>query len=58
MLAGLETPEFPLAVGVLRRVKFPTYGAQAREQIKAVTDQKGHGTLASILEAGDTWTVS
>jgi 2-oxoglutarate ferredoxin oxidoreductase subunit beta len=58
MLAGLETPEFPLAVGVLRRVKFPTYGAQAREQIKAVTDQKGHGTLESILGAGDTWTVS
>jgi 2-oxoglutarate ferredoxin oxidoreductase subunit beta len=49
---GLPTP-----VGILRDVKRPVYNEALHDQVRAVTEKRGTGTLESLLHAGDTWTV-
>jgi 2-oxoglutarate ferredoxin oxidoreductase subunit beta len=57
MLATFEPPEFPVPVGVFRRVDAPTFDAGMRQQIETVTRDKGPGDLARALSAGHTWVV-
>jgi 2-oxoglutarate ferredoxin oxidoreductase subunit beta len=57
MLAGMEPPEFPVPIGVFRRVAAPTFDAGVRAQIEEVTESKGPGDLAKALQSGNTWTI-
>jgi 2-oxoglutarate ferredoxin oxidoreductase subunit beta len=57
MLAHLQPPEFPVAVGVLRRVEAPTFDRSIREQIEQVTASRGPGDLERALYSGNTWHV-
>ncbi len=56
-LAAMRPPEFPMPLGVLRRVSEPTGDAGVHEQIEAVTKKKGAGSLADIVYTGNSWKV-
>lgn len=56
LLAGLEPPKFPIALGVLLRDPAPSYDAGVLAQIDAA-QAKGVGNLDALLRAGHTWTV-
>ncbi|NVB37466.1 2-oxoacid:ferredoxin oxidoreductase subunit beta [Pseudenhygromyxa sp. WMMC2535] len=56
LLAGLEPPSFPLALGVLYRQAAPTYEAAALAQVDAAK-AKDPGDLDALLHSGHTWTV-
>jgi 2-oxoglutarate ferredoxin oxidoreductase subunit beta len=57
MLAELQPPEFPMPIGVIRRVGAPTFDAGMRDQIEEVTRKKGQGDLLAALTRGSTWTI-
>ncbi len=57
MLAELQPPDYPMAVGVFRRVEATVYDAAVREQIDAITAAKGSGDLQQLLNSGHVWEV-
>lgn len=57
LLAALEPPEFPLALGIFRDIERPTYEALLVSQIQASVTQRGRGDVARLLNAGTTWEV-
>ncbi len=58
LLAQLQPPEFPVALGVLRAEERPAYEQLAVEQEAQQRAKKGEGDLRKLLHSGDTWTVS
>ncbi len=56
-LSEMKPPQFPMPIGVLRRIDAPTVDAGIHEQIEAVTEKKGPGDLEKIIYAGNIWTV-
>ena len=56
LLAELEPPDFPMALGVFRDIERPTYDALL-SQINAAVAQRGRGDLGKLLNAGTTWEV-
>ena len=57
MLSRMFYPEFPVPVGVIRRVDRPTHDQLMTEQITNAVTQRGEGDLARLLNSGETWTV-
>ncbi len=57
LLAALEPPEFPMALGVFRAVERPTYDSLMMSQIAAHVDDRGNGDVSRLLNAGTTWEV-
>ncbi len=57
MLAALEPPNFPTALGVFRDIDKPTYNDLLFEQIADVRKKKGLGDLNSLLNSGSVWEV-
>jgi 2-oxoglutarate/2-oxoacid ferredoxin oxidoreductase subunit beta len=57
MLAAMEPPAFPVALGVLYCNPAETYGSQVRDQISAASDAHPADTLNALLRKGRTWTV-
>jgi 2-oxoglutarate ferredoxin oxidoreductase subunit beta len=57
MLAEMAPPQFPLPVGVIRRVKIPSFEAAVHEQIERVTSERGPGDLRQALHSANTWEV-
>ena len=45
-------------IGVFRDIQRPSYDRLVREQLAEVQQTKGEGDLQSLLNGGDTWTVS
>jgi 2-oxoglutarate ferredoxin oxidoreductase subunit beta len=56
-LAGMESPAYPLPIGVFRAIERPTYGEQAGLQARYATEKRGHRNLQSLLMGGDYWEV-
>ena len=56
-LASLRRPVFPLPVGVFRAVESDCYEDTLESQVEIATQQRGAGSLESLLHSGDTWTV-
>ena len=56
-LANMEPPTHPLPVGVIRAVAQPTYEDLVEQQIEDARARLGPGDLASLLDAGECWTV-
>jgi 2-oxoglutarate ferredoxin oxidoreductase subunit beta len=50
-------PEFPVPIGVLRRVKRPTHDQLVKGQIEDSIAKFGSGDLEKLLVSGETWTV-
>lgn len=57
LLAQLETPEFPVPLGVFRAISRPVYGDMLEEQVKSAQQNQGKGDLKKHLRAGETWKV-
>jgi 2-oxoglutarate/2-oxoacid ferredoxin oxidoreductase subunit beta len=57
ILSRMWWPEFPVPVGVLRRVDRPTHDALMAAQIEDAIAARGAGDLAKALNSGETWTV-
>ena len=57
ILSRMWWPEYPVPVGVLRRVSRPTHDQLVTAQVDEARAQKGEGDLRTLLFAGDTWTV-
>lgn len=58
LLSRFAAPELPLPLGVLRKVSAPVYDAEVQTQLQQVREKKGEGKMQSLLESGDTWTVT
>ncbi|MBT4162583.1 MAG: 2-oxoacid:ferredoxin oxidoreductase subunit beta, partial [Gammaproteobacteria bacterium] len=59
MLAGLKTPEFPEAIGVLYcETDVPSYTDEVYQQRIFVREKKGAADMNALLRTGHTWTVS
>ncbi|MDO8462401.1 MAG: 2-oxoacid:ferredoxin oxidoreductase subunit beta [Deltaproteobacteria bacterium] len=54
-LSRLESPEFPVPLGVFRSVEKETQDQLLEHQIKAAQEKMGIGKLEALLGSGDTW---
>src|SRR5215212_2214972 len=57
MLAHIYWPEFPVPVGVIRRIARPTHDQMLNDQLAQALAARGQGDLKRLLNAGETWTV-
>ena len=57
MLARMEYPKFPQPVGIFRAVERATYEDLLAGQIESVIAKSGPGSLAKLINSGDTWVV-
>jgi 2-oxoglutarate ferredoxin oxidoreductase subunit beta len=56
-LINMKHPNLPMAFGVIRAVKKPTYDAMLEEQIKAVQAKSKIKCMDDLLNSGSIWTV-
>ena len=56
-LADMKGPDFPVALGVIRDVKAPTYDAGVRDQVADVTSRSKIRCVDDLLRSGSTWEV-
>jgi 2-oxoglutarate ferredoxin oxidoreductase subunit beta len=56
-LARMEDPEFPVAVGVFRSVRRPTYEEMVEEQLGRAREKEGSPSLDDILRSGECWEI-
>ncbi|MGD0900103.1 MAG: 2-oxoacid:ferredoxin oxidoreductase subunit beta [Thermoguttaceae bacterium] len=57
LLAGLQPPHFPTALGIFRQVEKPTYDDLLMAQIDTAMAKRGRGELSRLFGAGTTWLV-
>jgi 2-oxoglutarate ferredoxin oxidoreductase subunit beta len=57
LLAELEPPKYPTALGIFRDVERPTYDELLMGQIQQAIAKRGRGDLRALLNAGMTWEV-
>lgn len=57
LLAGLEPPQFPRALGVFREIERPTYDGLLAAQVQQAVEKRGRGNLKNLLNAGTVWEV-
>lgn len=55
MLAKMQPPYFPVALGVIRSAMFPTYDDMVEEQIKHAKANSSIKNVDDLLNSGDTW---
>jgi 2-oxoglutarate ferredoxin oxidoreductase subunit beta len=58
VLSRMSHPEFPVPVGVFRRVQHATHDALVQGQIDDAITRQGQGDLGKLLLGGETWTVT
>ncbi|MGD0581769.1 MAG: 2-oxoacid:ferredoxin oxidoreductase subunit beta [Bacteroidales bacterium] len=57
MLANMRYPEYPVALGVIRNVEWPTYETAVENQINEVKKTSKIKCLDDLLNSGSVWTV-
>lgn len=57
MLANMEGPDFPVALGVIRNVKDATYDDGVRDQVAEVMKTAKIHSVQDLLNSGETWMV-
>ncbi len=57
MLSKMAPPEFPVALGVIRSVKRPTYDAVFNEKIAHEQEHNPIQSVDDLLNSGDTWEI-
>lgn len=57
MLANMEHPDYPVALGVIRNVKDSTYDDNVRDQVLEVMKTAKIKSVDDLLNSGDTWEV-
>jgi 2-oxoglutarate ferredoxin oxidoreductase subunit beta len=58
MLSRMSYPDFPVPVGVLRRLERPTHDELVTGQIDDAIARQGPGDLRRLLLSGETWVAS
>ena len=58
ILSRMFWPDYPVPIGVIRRVKKPTHHQLVAGQIELVRADKGEGVLRDLLFTSDTWEVT
>jgi len=58
MLAKMFPPHFPIALGVIRAAKFPTYNELLEQQITESTAKSKIRCMDDLLNSGDTWEIA
>ena len=56
-LIGMQLPDFPVAMGVIRSVKAPAYDQLMEEQISTVKSKSKIKSIDDLLSSGNTWEV-
>jgi 2-oxoglutarate ferredoxin oxidoreductase subunit beta len=57
MLANMEYPDYPVALGVIRNVKDSTYDDNVRDQVLEVMKTAKIKSVDDLLNSGETWEV-
>ncbi len=57
MLANMQSPEYPVALGVLRAVPGPSYDVALAEQISMVKESAKIKCMDDLLHSGNVWEV-
>ncbi len=57
MLSRIYWPEFPVPVGVIRKIDRPTHDEMLTLQVEKEMARAGTPDLQALLEAGETWVV-
>jgi 2-oxoglutarate ferredoxin oxidoreductase subunit beta len=57
LISRMESPEFPVPLGVFRSVDAPTYEGLSEELSAAARARSGPGSLEQLLAGGTTWTI-
>jgi len=57
MLAKMNPPQFPVALGVIRSAMFPTYDDMVVEQITYAKANSKIKNMDDLLNSGDTWEI-
>ncbi|HBN05352.1 MAG TPA: 2-oxoacid:ferredoxin oxidoreductase subunit beta, partial [Bacteroidales bacterium] len=57
MLAQMRPPEFPMAFGVIRAFKAPTYNQIFEKQMEEAKQDATIKCVDDLLNSGDTWEV-
>jgi 2-oxoglutarate ferredoxin oxidoreductase subunit beta len=56
MLSRMSYPDYPVPVGVFRRIERPTHDQLVQAQIDDAVARQGAGDLRKLLFSGETWT--
>jgi len=56
-LIRMHLPEFPVALGVIRKVAAPTYDREMKEQILRIQENRKIKNMDDLLRSGNTWEV-
>jgi 2-oxoglutarate/2-oxoacid ferredoxin oxidoreductase subunit beta len=57
MLANMKYPEYPMALGVIRAVPWPSYDTAVEEQIKEIQAVSKIKCMDDLLNSGSVWDV-
>ncbi|MCX7734188.1 MAG: 2-oxoacid:ferredoxin oxidoreductase subunit beta [bacterium] len=57
LVANLHYPEFPETIGIIRRVREPTYEELLYDQIETAKKKRGEGNIKRLIQA-NSWEVS
>lgn len=55
MLVNMRYPDFPVALGVIRSVPFPTYDDLVRDQVIEIQQKGLYHTMDELLNSGETY---
>ncbi len=58
VLADLESPEFPIPIGVFASMEAPVYEDILLEQEQRAMSDRGPGDIGKLLVSGDTWRIA
>ncbi len=58
MLIRMRFPQFPVAMGIIRRVKRDTYDGLMTAQIESEVKKKKYASLDDMFNSGDTWIIN
>ncbi|MFQ5352765.1 MAG: 2-oxoacid:ferredoxin oxidoreductase subunit beta, partial [Candidatus Binatia bacterium] len=56
-LSRLESPEFPVPLGVVRALEKPCYEGIVADQARQAVEKMGRNDFDKLFRSGDTWTV-
>lgn len=57
MIANMTFPDFPVALGIIRKVETTTYEEKVERQIKEIREKSSIKTIKDLLYSGNTWEV-
>jgi len=58
MLTQMEYPDFPVPMGIFRKVEKTSFEKLVHNQNQAVRELKGPANLASLIKGADTWQIT